>query len=99
VTNRIETISESLITVSLPEKLHHEAIAFQERAGLSNLSEVIRHALENFPENGLNVEPIHSRQVSFPSPIGAPHSYHPSSSSSSGQCRAHRQGSASIASL
>jgi predicted HicB family RNase H-like nuclease len=65
VTNRTETISESLITVSLPVKLHNEVIAFQQRAGLSNLSEVIRHALENCPENRLNVEPINSRQVSF----------------------------------
>jgi len=65
VTNRTETISESLITVSLPVKLHNEIIAFQQRAGLSNLSEVIRHALENCPENRLNVEPVNSRQVSF----------------------------------
>lgn len=65
MTNRTETISESLITVSLPAKLHNEVIAFQQRAGLSNLSEVIRHALENCPENRLNVEPVNSRQVSF----------------------------------
>lgn len=65
VTNRTETISESLITVSLPVKLHNEAIAYQQRTGLSNLSEVIRHALESCPENRLNVEPTNSRQVSF----------------------------------
>ena len=65
MTNRTETISESLITVSLPAELHNEIIAFQHRSGLSNLSEVIRHALENCPENSLNVEPINSRQVSF----------------------------------
>jgi len=65
VTNRTETPSESLITVSLPVKLHSEAVAFQQRSGLTNLSKVIRHALESYSDNRPNVEPIVSRQVSF----------------------------------
>ena len=65
VTNRTETPSESLITVSLPVKLHSEAVAFQQRSGLTNLSKVIRHALENYSDSRPTVEPIASRQVSF----------------------------------
>ena len=42
MTNRTETPSESLITVSLPPKLHSEVVAFQHRTGLSTLSEAIR---------------------------------------------------------
>ncbi len=65
VTNRTETPSESLITVSLPMKLHSDAVAFQQRSGLTNLSKVIRHALESYSDNRPNVEPVVSRQVSF----------------------------------
>ena len=65
VTNRTETPSESLITVSLPVKLHSDAVAFQQRSGLTNLSKVIRHALESYSDNRPNVEPVVSRQVSF----------------------------------
>ena len=65
MTNRTETPSESLITVSLPMKLHSDAVAFQQRSGLTNLSKVIRHALESYSDNRPNVEPVVSRQVSF----------------------------------
>ena len=65
VTNRTETPSESLITVSLPVKLHTDAVAFQQRSGLTNLSKVIRHALESYSDSRPNVETIASRQVSF----------------------------------
>ncbi|MEI6598503.1 MAG: hypothetical protein WCL22_05635 [bacterium] len=65
MTNRTETPSESLITVSLPVKLHSEAVAFQQRSGLTNLSKVIRHALESYSDSRPTVEPIASRQVSF----------------------------------
>jgi predicted HicB family RNase H-like nuclease len=65
VTNRTETPSESLITVSLPVKLHSEAVAFQQRSGLTNLSKVIRHALESYSDSRPTVETTVSRQVSF----------------------------------
>jgi predicted HicB family RNase H-like nuclease len=65
VTNRTETPSESLITVSLPVKLHAEVLAFQQKAGLSTLSEVIRHALDSFDTTRPAIEPSESRQVSF----------------------------------
>jgi predicted HicB family RNase H-like nuclease len=65
VTNRTETPSESLMTVSLPQKLHTDAIAFQQRSGFSTLSEVIRHALDCYVDHRPNVEPTISRQVSF----------------------------------
>ena len=51
MTNRTETPSESLITVSLPPKLHSEVVAFQHRSGLSTLSEVIRHALDRYDDS------------------------------------------------
>jgi Arc/MetJ-type ribon-helix-helix transcriptional regulator len=57
VTNRTETPSESLITVSLPPKLHAEAVAFQHRSGFSTLSEVIRHALDRFADSRPALEP------------------------------------------
>ncbi|TSA36378.1 MAG: hypothetical protein D4R66_00770 [Opitutales bacterium] len=65
MTNRTETLSESLITVSLPPKLHSEAIAFQHRSGFTTLSEVIRHALDCFDDSRPAIEPSRSRQVSF----------------------------------
>ena len=84
VTNRTETPSESLITVSLPVKLHAEVLAFQQKAGLSTLSEVIRHALDSFDTTRPAIEPSES-----------PHSHCPSSASRASECRAHRQGGAS----
>jgi hypothetical protein len=65
VTNRTETPSESLITVSLPPKLHSEVVAFQHRSGLSTLSEVIRHALDRYDDSRPSLETTRSRQVSF----------------------------------
>jgi predicted HicB family RNase H-like nuclease len=65
VTNRTETPSESLITVSLPVKLHAEVLAFQQKSGLSTLSEVFRHALDCFDATRPAIEPVQSRQVSF----------------------------------
>ena len=65
MTNRTESPSESLITVSLPPKLHAEAVAFQHRSGFSTLSEVIRHALDRFADSRPALEPSRSRQVSF----------------------------------
>ncbi|NBV78679.1 MAG: hypothetical protein EBR62_02285 [Verrucomicrobia bacterium] len=50
MTNRTETPSESLITVSLPPKLHSDAVAFQHRSGFATLSEVIRHALDCYDD-------------------------------------------------
>ena len=65
MTNRTETPSESLITVSLPPKLHSDAVAFQHRTGLATLSEVIRHALDCYDDARPALEPTRSRQVSF----------------------------------
>ena len=65
MTNRTETPSESLITVSLPVKLHTDAIAFQQRTGLNNLSTAIRYALEHYNDSRPSVETSSSRQVSF----------------------------------
>jgi len=65
VTNRTETPSESLITVSLPQKLHSEVVAFQHRSGLNTLSEVIRHALDRYDDSRPSLETNRSRQVSF----------------------------------
>jgi predicted HicB family RNase H-like nuclease len=65
VTNRTETPSESLITVSLPPKLHSDVISFQQRAGLASLSQVIRHALDCYDDARPALEPTRSRQVSF----------------------------------
>jgi hypothetical protein len=65
VTNRTETPSESLITVSLPPKLHSEVVAFQHRTGLSTLSEAIRLALDRYDDSRPSLETTRSRQVSF----------------------------------
>ena len=66
MTNRTETPSaESLITVSLPPKLHSEVVAFQHRSGLSTLSEVIRHALNRYDDSRPSLETTRSRRVSF----------------------------------
>jgi hypothetical protein len=65
VTNRTETPSESLITVSLPPKLHSEVVAFQHRSGLSTLSEAIRLALARYDDSRPSLETTRSRQVSF----------------------------------
>jgi predicted HicB family RNase H-like nuclease len=65
VTNRTETPSESLITVSLPQKLHSEVVAFQHRSGLNTLSEAIRHALDRYDDSRPSLEANRSRQVSF----------------------------------
>ena len=65
MTNRTETPSESLITVSLPPKLHSDAVAFQHRSGLATLSEVIRHALDCYDDARPALESTRSRQVSF----------------------------------
>jgi len=65
VTNRTETPSESLITVSLPPKLHSEVVAFQHRTGLSTLSEAIRLALDRYDDTRPSLEATRSRQVSF----------------------------------
>jgi hypothetical protein len=65
VTNRTETPSESLITVSLPQKLHSEVVAFQHRTGLSTLSEAIRLALDRYDDSRPSLETTRSRQVSF----------------------------------
>lgn len=65
MTNRTEFLSESLITVSLPPKLHSEALAFQMKSGLQTLSEVIRHALDRYDDSRPSLETTRSRQVSF----------------------------------
>lgn len=65
MTNRTEPLAESLITVSLPTKLHAEVVAFQQRSGLSTLSEAIRHALDRYDDSRPALEIIRSRQVSF----------------------------------
>jgi len=54
VTNRTETPSESLITVSLPPKLHSEVVAFQHRSGISTLS--VRVALQALPSNPTTIQ-------------------------------------------
>ena len=63
--NRTETPSESLITVSLPPKLHSEVVAFQHRSGLSTLSQVIRLALDRYDDSRPSLETTRSLQVSF----------------------------------
>ena len=65
VTNRTEPLSESLITVSLPEKLHSETIAFQQRSGFATLSQAIRHALDCYTDSRPDLAASRSRQVSF----------------------------------
>ncbi len=65
MTNRPETSSESLITVSLPTKLHADVIAFQQKSGLTTLSQVIRHALDCYDQSRPALEAVQSRQVSF----------------------------------
>ena len=65
VTNRTEPLSESLITVSLPEKLHSETVAFQQRSGFATLSQAIRHALDRYTDSRPDLEASRSRHVSF----------------------------------